>query len=102
VGVAEHELENLHFRGFDRFVGNIFRKVEKSFLDLGRWVRRVIGETPAQKAQSRTEAIFQTLRDGLLREGLKPSGQREDARLEDEDSLMPYANHRRRMSQACG
>jgi len=54
--------------GIDRSIGKIFRKVEKAFISLSDWVRRLVGETEAMKATRTAADVFSRLRDGRMRE----------------------------------
>jgi len=96
------QLEPTGHTGLDRTVGKVFRKVEQAFLGLGTWMRRTFFETKQQKAVSRTHAVFEALRDGLLREGWKPDT-RPDSHSADTDDwseehgIPAYCNRTRRM-----
>jgi len=107
LAVAE-EYESQTFPGMEGVVAKIFRKVEKSFLDLGKWVRRICGETPEQQAQSRTETVFHALYEGLLREGHEGNNRNkneQDEHYDDEDSVVQQTSncggYRQRMG-TCG
>lgn len=49
---------------FDRTVAQTFRKVERSFIKLGRWARRVTGLDQKDKDESVVKALFTQLKSG--------------------------------------
>ncbi|MDF8359443.1 hypothetical protein [Achromobacter anxifer] len=52
----------------DRTAGRLFRAVEAAFERMTSWVRRVLGESPTSKAESRVGELFTKLREGMMKQ----------------------------------
>ncbi|MEZ2742264.1 hypothetical protein ACBP93_06455 [Paenalcaligenes hominis] len=58
---------------FDKTVAQVFRKVERSFIKLGQWARRVTKLDQKDNDQTVVKALFTQLRSGYYAQNENPS-----------------------------